>query len=142
MKVSARNLFEGTISALIHDSINTEVELTLRGGDKLTAIVTESSVHALNLSVGKTATALVKAPWVILLTGGSQSKFSARNQLSGKVQSLTKGAVNTEVAIELPSGNLVHAVITNDAVKVLQLSVGVPASALIKASNVILAIPA
>ena len=141
MQVSARNIFEGTISALIHGEVNTEVELTLPGGDKLVAIVTESSSQSLGLAVGNAATALVNAPWVMLLVGESQSKFSARNQLNGKVQSLIKGAVNTEVAIELPGGNLVYAVITNDAVKELQLSIGAPVSALIKASHVILTIP-
>lgn len=142
MKVSARNVFEGTISALINGAVNTEVELTLAGGDKLVAIVTESSTQYLGLAVGKAATALVKAPWVIVLAGESNLKFSARNQLSGKVQSLSKGAVNTEVAIELAGGSLVYAVITNDAAKELQLSVGAPASALIKASHVVLAVPA
>lgn len=86
MKVSTRNVFEGTISALINGAVNSEVELTLAGGDKLVAIVTEGSTKALELAVGKPATALVKAPWVIVLAGESSMKFSARNQLSGKVR--------------------------------------------------------
>ena len=142
MKVSARNIFTGTISALVNGAVNAEVELTLAGGDKLVAIVTESSVKSLELAVGKTATALIKAPWVMVLAGESTLKFSARNQLAGIVKSLTKGAVNTEVAIELPGGNQVYSVITNEAVLDLGLKEGVPASALIKASHVILGVPA
>ena len=142
MKISARNIFTGTISALVNGAVNAEVELTLAGGDKLVAIVTESSVKSLELAVGKTATALIKAPWVMVLAGESSLKFSARNQLAGTVKSLTKGAVNTEVAIELPGGNLVYSVITNEAVLDLGLKEGVPASALIKASHVILGVPA
>ena len=142
MKVSARNIFTGTISALVNGAVNAEVELTLAGGDKLVAIVTESSVKSLELAVGKTATALIKAPWVMVLAGESTLKFSARNQLEGIVKSLTKGAVNTEVAIELPGGSLVYSVITNEAVLDLGLKEGVPASALIKASHVILGVPA
>ena len=141
MKISARNIFTGTISALVNGAVNAEVELTLAGGDKLVAIVTESSVKSLELAVGKTATALIKAPWVMVLAGESTLKFSARNQLAGTVKSLTKGAVNTEVAIELPGGNLVYSVITNEAVLDLGLKEGVPASALIKASHVILGVP-
>ena len=140
MKVSTRNVFEGTISALINGAVNSEVELTLAGGDKLVAIVTESSTKTLELAVGKPATALIKAPWVIVLAGESSMKFSARNQLSGKVKSLNQGAVNTEVAIELPGGSLVYAVITNDASNELGLSIGAPASALIKASHVVLGV--
>ena len=142
MNISARNIFTGTISALVNGAVNAEVELTLAGGDKLVAIVTESSVKSLELAVGKTATALIKAPWVMVLAGESTLKFSARNQLAGTVKSLTKGAVNTEVAIELPGGNQVYSVITNEAVLDLGLKEGVPASALIKASHVILGVQA
>lgn len=142
MNISARNIFTGTISALVNGAVNAEVELTLDGGDKIVAIVTESSVKSLDLAVGKNATALIKAPWVMVLAGEATLKFSARNQLSGTVKFLTKGAVNTEVGIELPGGNLVYSVITNEAVLDLGLKEGVPASALIKASHVILGVPA
>jgi molybdate transport system regulatory protein len=74
--------------------------------------------------------------------GDSGLKFSARNQLSGQVAALTKGGVNTEVGITLPGGTTVFAVITNEAVSELGLAVGKPASAIIKASHVILAVPA
>ena len=142
MNISARNIFTGTISALVNGAVNAEVELTLDGGDKIVAIVTESSVNSLDLAVGKTATALIKAPWVMVLAGEATLKFSARNQLAGTVKFLTKGAVNTEVGIELPGGNLIYSVITNEAVLDLGLKEGVPASALIKASHVILGVPA
>ncbi|MFD2273461.1 molybdopterin-binding protein [Undibacterium arcticum] len=56
--------------------------------------------------------------------------------------SLTKGGVNAEVGIELPGGTVIHAVITNEAVLELGLKQGVAATALIKASHVILGVPA
>ena len=142
MKVSARNVFEGTITGLVDGQVNAEVELTTGGGDKIVAVVTEGSVKALGLALGKTATALVKAPWVMLLAGNSTLKFSARNQLTGVVKSLVKGGVNTEVRLQLPGGTLVFAVITNEAVMELGLKEGAEASALIKASHVILGVPA
>lgn len=141
MNVSARNVFKGKISALVDGAVNAEVELTLPGGDKIVAIVTEGSVKTLGLAVGKEAVAYVKAPWVMLLAGPANVKFSARNQLAGKVGALQKGAVNTEVAITLPGGTMVYAVVTNEAVMELGLKEGSDASALIKASHVILGIP-
>jgi molybdate transport system regulatory protein len=104
--------------------------------------VTEGSVKSLGLAVGKEAVAYVKAPWVMLLAGPANVKFSARNQLAGKVGKLQKGAVNTEVAVTLPGGTTVFAVVTNEAVMELGLKEGSEASALIKASHVILGIPA
>lgn len=142
MKVSARNVFKGKISALVDGAVNAEVELSLPGGDKIVAIVTEGSVQSLGLAVGKDAVAYVKAPWVMLLAGSADVKFSARNQLAGTVSVLHKGAVNTEVGITLPGGTVVFSVVTNEAVLELGLKVGVAASALIKASHVILGVPA
>ena len=142
MNVSARNVFKGKISALVDGAVNAEVELSLPGGDKIVAIVTEGSVRSLGLAVGGDAVAYVKAPWVMLLAGLQEARFSARNQLSGKVAVLHKGAVNTEVGVELPGGSLVYAVVTNEAVMELGLKEGVAATALIKASHVILGVPA
>lgn len=142
MNVSARNVFKGKITALVDGAVNAEVELSLAGGDKIVAIVTEGSVKSLGLAVGKEAVAYVKAPWVMLLAGPADVKLSARNQLAGTVSVLHKGAVNTEVGITLPGGNVVFSVVTNEAVLELGLKVGVAASALIKASHVILGVPA
>ena len=142
MKVSARNVFEGKITALVDGKVNAEVEITMAGGDRLVAIVTEGSVQALGLALGKPVMAFVKAPWVIVLAGESGVKFSARNQLAGTVESLSKGAVNSEVGIKFSGGTLVYAVVTNEAVLELGLKPGVPASALIKASHVVLGVPA
>lgn len=141
MNVSARNVFKGKITALTDGVVNAEIELTLPGGDRIVAIVTETSVKSLGLAVGGEAVAYVKAPWVMLLSGQPDVHFSARNQLSGKVSALTKGAVNTEVAITLAGGSVVHSLVTNEALLELGLKLGEPATALIKASHVILGVP-
>lgn len=141
MKISARNVFVGSISALVDGKVNAEVELTTPGGDRIVAIVTEGSVQALGLAVGKAAIAYVKAPWVMVLAGAGDVKFSARNQLAGIVDSVEKGAVNSDIGIKLAGDTLVHAVITNEAVLELGLKPGVPACALIKASHVVLGVP-
>lgn len=142
MNISARNAFKGSITALVDGAVNAEVELSTAGGDKIVAIVTEGSVKSLGLALGKEAIAYVKAPWVMLLAGEGNVQFSARNQLAGKVASVTKGSVNAEVAIALPGGTLVYAIITNEAVLELGLKPDAPATALIKASHVVLGVPA
>ena len=142
MKVSARNAFEGKVTGIVDGQVNAEVELTLAGGDRIVAVVTEGSVGELGLAVGKAAVAYVKAPWVMLLAGPPDIRFSARNQLTGQVTEVSKGAVNSEVALTLPGGATVYSVITNEAVMELGLKVGVEATALIKASHVILGVPA
>lgn len=142
MKISARNVFEGKVTALVNGAVNAELEITTSGGDRLVAIVTEGSVQSLGLAVGKPVMAFVKAPWVMVLAGEGSVKFSARNQLVGSVESVSKGSVNSEVGIKLTGGTLVYAVVTNEAVMELGLKPGVPATALIKASHVVLGVPA
>ena len=140
MKISARNVFEGTITALVDGVVNAEVEITTPGGDRIVAVVTEDSVQSLGLIVGKPAMALVKAPWVIVVTDDSGVKLSARNQLAGTVQHIEKGAINSEIAIKLTGGTVVYAVITNEAVMELGLKPDAPATALIKASHVVIGV--
>lgn len=142
MKVSARNVFKGTISQLVPGAVNAEVALKLPGGNQLVAVVTMESVKSLGLAVGKEAIALVKAPWVMLMTESSDIRLSARNCLQGKVTSVIDGAVNAEVVIQLEGGDEVYSIVTRQAVAELGLAAGVSATAVIKASHIILGVPA
>lgn len=66
-------------------------------------------------------------------------KISARNQIKGKIVAVTKGATTSHVRIDI-GGAIVTAAITNEAVDELQLAVGKDAYALIKASDVMVAV--
>ena len=66
-------------------------------------------------------------------------KISARNVLPGKVTAIKKGATTAHVTIDV-NGLKVTASITNEAVDELGLTVGGAASAVIKASDVLVAI--
>jgi molybdate transport system regulatory protein len=139
-KVSARNVFPGTVTAITSGAVNDEVSLVLPGGDTVVAVVTHASVRDLGLAVGGAVMAVIKAPWVIVAAGDGGPRFSARNQWAGTVTAVKAGAVNAEVTITLPGGTVVHAVITQEAVGELGLVVGAKARAIIKASHVILAV--
>lgn len=67
-------------------------------------------------------------------------KLSARNLLRGTIKKVIRGAVNSEVTITLDSGTEVVSIITNTSVDSLGLKEGVPAYAVIKASNVMIAV--
>ena len=67
-------------------------------------------------------------------------KISARNVLKGKVVKVTPGAVNSEVIVELPGGTRITSIITKESVATLGLKEGKEAYAVIKASNVMIAI--
>jgi len=67
-------------------------------------------------------------------------QISARNALKGTVKSIEIGAVNTEVVLEIGAGVEVTSIITKASAETLGLSVGKQAYAVIKASDVIVAI--
>ncbi|MBE7524007.1 MAG: TOBE domain-containing protein [Burkholderiales bacterium] len=64
-------------------------------------------------------------------------KLSARNVLPGKVVDLKRGATTSHVKIQVAGGAVITASITNEAVDELHLAVGDSASAIVKASDVI-----
>lgn len=66
-------------------------------------------------------------------------KLSARNMLKGKIVELTKGATTAHVKIDV-GGQIVTSAITNEAVDALKLAKGQDAYAVIKASDVMIAI--
>ena len=67
-------------------------------------------------------------------------KISARNVLKGKVVAVEKGATTAHVKIAIADGQVVTAAITNAAVDSLKLTVGGDAYAVVKASDVMVAV--
>jgi molybdopterin-binding protein len=66
-------------------------------------------------------------------------KLSARNQLSGTVTAIDKGVTTTIVRLDC-NGSTITASITNAAAEELGLAVGKPATAIIKASDVMIGV--
>ena len=67
-------------------------------------------------------------------------KISARNILKGKIRKVEHGAVNSEVTIELSGGTEVTSIITKASAERLGLKAGSSAYAVIKASDVMVAV--
>ena len=66
-------------------------------------------------------------------------KLSARNQIRGKVVEVRKGATTSHVRIDIGNGVVITSSITNEAVDDLAIRVGDEATAVIKASDVMVA---
>jgi molybdopterin-binding protein len=66
-------------------------------------------------------------------------KFSARNQLKGKIVEVKKGATTAHVRIDI-GGQLVTASITNESADELGLAIGKTAYAIVKASSVMVGV--
>lgn len=139
MKLSARNQYAGTVTALRTGPVSTEVTIDLNGKDTLKATVTSDAVAALGLTAGTPCVALFKAGAVVLGTG-TPGKLSARNVYAGTVTALKPGPVSAEVTVTTAAGLAVDAVVTQEAVEELGLAVGSAAYALVKATAVIVGV--
>jgi molybdopterin-binding protein len=67
-------------------------------------------------------------------------RISARNQIKGKVVEVTKGATTSHVRVDIGGGQIVTSAITNEAVDELALKKGDNVIAVIKASDVMIAV--
>jgi len=139
MNLSARNVWLGRIRSIDKGVVNSVVTLQLKGGDTISSVITDNSVARLGLAPGREVMAIVKASNVMLGDKIDPLSLSARNILVGTIASVVTGAVNDEINIDLPGGSTVTSIITSASVKRLGLQVGREISAIIKASDVLLA---
>jgi len=140
MKTSARNQWLGTVTAVRAGAVNDDIEVTLPGGQCLAATVTRASTESLALRPQMAVIVLIKSSAVMLAVDLAGARVSARNRIAGEVVSVTPGAVNAEVVLRAEGGVEVVAVVPQGAVAELGLAPGAEATALIKASDVVLAV--
>ena len=138
MMISARNQIDVTVEEVKNGAVNTLLVLTTAQGTKMYASITESSTESMHLQVGDKVIAFFKASHVLIGIGWS-IPISARNKLQGVIKTIIKGAVNSEVALTLPSGDVLSSIVTNDAVEDMALKVGEEVVAIIKSSDVMIA---
>ena len=113
--------------------------LNLSYGVSITAMLTRQSIEDLDLTVGKSAIALIKASFVILAKG-ENLRTSARNQIPGTITHREDGAVNSEIILDIGGGKTLVATVTLESAQALQLAAGDAVTALVKAPHVILAV--
>jgi molybdate transport system regulatory protein len=139
IQTSARNKLAGAIRRIKSGAVNDEVIIDIAGGNEIVASITSESVHALGLRVGRRVLALIKASSVLVGLPTDTPAISARNQLRGEISRIALGAVNGEVSITLPHGQVLTAIASLEGIRALALEEGKPAVAIFMASSVILA---
>ena len=133
--LSARNQFEGTVKNINEGAVNGIVTLDVNGSD-VSATISMAAIKELDLKVGDAAVAVIKATEVMV--GKGELKLSARNQFPGEVVAVEEGAVNGIVKIKALGDNVISATISMAAIKELGLEAGVEATAVIKATSVMI----
>ena len=68
MKISARNSFKGTVSAISHGPVSTEVTIKIAPKFEIVSVITTNSAKRLKLKVGSKAYAIIKSDSVVVGT--------------------------------------------------------------------------
>jgi molybdate transport system regulatory protein len=140
MKISARNVFSGTVEKVTRGAVNAEVILLLKGETRITSVITIGAVDNLGLKEGLNAYAIIKSSSIIIAQELLDAKLSARNILPGKITKVIEGPVSTEVDLEIGDGNIISAIITHGSSEKLSLKEGDTACSVFKASSVIIGV--
>lgn len=68
MKISARNAFKGTVSAIATGPVSTEVTIKVAPKIEIVSVITTSSAKRLKLKIGSKAYAIIKSDNVVIGT--------------------------------------------------------------------------
>ncbi len=138
IKTTATNQLFGIITAIQTGAVNAEVLVELKGGEEIVATLTLTELKLLELSVGSDVVMLINDPEIIVTTDPGNCPFSARNCLHGSVIRVQYDGVESEIVINLPSGDSLVATISQVSALALGLSPGISAYAVFKSNAVIL----
>jgi molybdate transport system regulatory protein len=140
IKTTATNQLFGIITAIQTGAVNAEVLVELKGGEEIVATLTLTELKLLELSVSSDVVMLINDPEIIVTTNPGNCPFSARNCLRGTVVRVQYDGVESEIVINLPSGDSLVATISQVSALALGLSPGVSAYAAFKSNAVILGV--
>ncbi|NOT10493.1 MAG: TOBE domain-containing protein [Methylococcaceae bacterium] len=138
IKTSATNQLFGTLVSIECSSINVEVVVKLKGGEKINASLALSEFRQLDLQVGSDVLLLINATEIMIATKLGRDRWSARNFLHGFVIRVQYDGVDSEIVIQLPGGESLAVTVTQISAELLDLKPGVSAYALFNSNAVIL----
>ncbi|MGV9690030.1 TOBE domain-containing protein [Streptomyces sp. NPDC003444] len=137
MSLIVRNQFASTIVSIAPVGEATVlVEARIAGRRKMSAVVSSTELKELGLDRGSKARMAFQSSRVSLATG-PMKRLSIRNQIPGKVTSITVDGAMASVWVSTAERKLV-ATITRDAVIALELKTGSSVVALIDSTDVLL----
>jgi len=138
IKTTSTNQLFGIITAIQTGAVNAEVSVELKGGGMIEASLALTELKLLELSNGCDVVLLINDPEIIVITDSVNYSLSARNCLRGTVIRVQYDGVNSEVVINLPSGDSIVATISQVSALALGVSPGISACAVFKSNAVII----
>jgi molybdate transport system regulatory protein len=138
MKLSARNQLKGVVHFLDEGTIDTSVYVRLQSGYTLVSIITNEAISDLRLEMGDDVIVFFKSSSVLIMTDISLG-ISARNKFQGKIEKIKHAEVTAQIIVDIGNNEKIVSTITQDAAELLELQTDKNVSAIIKATDVMIA---
>ena len=139
MRLSIRNRFDATVESVTVGPAMTTVRTRLASGLEITSAITSDAASDLELTVGAAIQVLIKSTEVGVAVD-PVGRVSIRNLIPGTVQSVDHGTAMTVVRIDLTDGGTLTSAITSESAADLGLAAGMPVTALVKSTDVSIAL--
>mgnify|MGYP003374342502 CR=1 FL=1 len=136
LKSSADNMFYGKVLSISDGAVYSMVKIEVKDFE-LYASISKSSIEKMDLKAGDSVISLIKSNDLILSLDDDLT-LSCRNQFKGTVNVVKKGAVNSEVYLNIADNFKLCVIVTNESVESMDIKYGKELLALCKASSVIL----
>ncbi|MGR8951021.1 MAG: TOBE domain-containing protein [Gammaproteobacteria bacterium] len=133
VKTSTRNQLFGNITAIDRAEEEAQIAVRLKGGEQVVVSSGTASLDELAIGVGDDAVLMINSADIIISTDADPQRFSVRNRLAGKVMRIQHDRVDSEVIILLAGGEILAAMITQQSLRNLALTPGMPVWAVFKA---------
>ncbi len=138
IKTSAENSFFGNIIDIEKGAVSAIIKIKISDDFVITSSISNSSIDRLNLKINSQVCCLINSNQITVMEKNNDIKISARNIFNGTIKTVKKGAVNSEVEIELNKGNILNVLVTNESVESMRISYGLEITAFCKASSVVI----
>ena len=137
MQISARNQIQGIVKNVVMGKVNANVVIVPKSGHELFSNISKNSVISMDIKEGEQLVAIFKSSNV-LLTTNSDIAISGRNKIKGIIKDIHQDEVNCEVIIDIGDKQTIASVVTAQAVKELDLTVGTQVTAIIKSNDIMI----
>jgi molybdate transport system regulatory protein len=136
-RMTARNQLKGTVRSVSMGTVNSILTVDV-DGEPFRVDITRDAVEELGIEAGTQVIAVFNCTSVMVAT--SEVPVSARNRIRGTIQSIEKGAVNGLVKIAIPGGQHIVAQVTLGSISRLHLAENKPVVAIVKSTDVTIAL--
>ena len=130
IQISARNQIQCRVSSLKKKSVNTELTLVLKSGNKLKSVITNTAFESLNLKIDDEVMAIFKSSWVRIEEYGER-----KSSFYGTVKHMSYGKKNVEIILDIGTE---ESIVSVTKIEDTSLKVGDKAWAIIDENNIMI----